>query len=148
MSCRFLSIYLNRKHIFIKFDINLNCGSIFIDKSHFKQIIINLLSNSIHASLENTEITISAARNENEIVLCIRDRGKGIPEENLERVFNPFFTTEENGTGLGLSVVQGLVLKNHGHIWIQSKSGIGTTVNLAFSFDFAHFERYYDKAIT
>ncbi|RKL62429.1 HAMP domain-containing protein [Thermoanaerobacteraceae bacterium SP2] len=138
----------NKKHISIKIDITPDCNNIFIDKSHFKQILINLLSNSIHASQENTEIVIFTTKNKDEIVLSIRDQGKGIPEEYLEKVFIPFFTTEENGTGLGLSVVQSLVLKNHGHIWIQSKSGIGTTINFAFPFDFAHFVRYYDKAIT
>ncbi|HHW03605.1 MAG TPA: HAMP domain-containing protein [Thermoanaerobacterales bacterium] len=132
----------NKKHITMKIDINPDCNYIFIDKSHFKQIIINLLSNSINASDENTEILIYTTKNNDEIILSIKDQGKGIPEEDLEKVFIPFFTTEEKGTGLGLSVVQSLLVKNHGHIWIKSKSGIGTTINIALPFDFAHYVRF------
>lgn len=140
-----LSHLYNRKHISIKTDVNPECGSIFMDKSHFKQIIINLLSNSIRASCENTEIKISTMKFKNEILLRIEDQGEGIPEENLEKVFNPFFTTYKDGTGLGLSVVQSLVLKNHGQIWINSRLGLGTTVSLSFPCDIAHFERYHNE---
>jgi two-component system NtrC family sensor kinase len=65
--------------------------------------------------------------------LTFADTGVGIPEEDLNRIFDPFFTTKERGTGLGLSVVFGIVERIGGSIDVKSKVGAGTTVTIRFS---------------
>jgi signal transduction histidine kinase len=63
------------------------------------------------------------------VTVKISDTGKGIPEENLNKLFDPFFTTKEvgKGTGLGLSISHGIIEKHHGRIEVDSKVGEGTT---------------------
>ncbi len=131
----------NAKKSKIKFEISLPdtpvtlCG----DPNHLRQIMMNLLINSIHVLDSGGEIQISAdiltkqkkkAGGEKFIELEIRDQGPGIPAENLERIFKPFYTTKPQGTGLGLAIVRRLVDENNWKIEVRSKPGQGTTFKL------------------
>lgn len=93
------------------------------------QVFLNLLVNAGHAIEEKGEIHISTRREENDILVEIRDNGCGVPEENLSHLFEPFFTTKEvgKGTGLGLSIVYDIIKKHHGSIDVDSRIGEGTT---------------------
>jgi len=110
----------------------------FMDRCHLKQILINLITNAAKACKRGDAIEISSAIADDEIIISVKDAGIGIPEANLDKVFNPFFTTFGGGTGLGLSVVHSLTLKNHGRIWIKSSEGMGTTVYMAFPRSLPH----------
>ena len=65
-------------------------------------------------------------------MIYIKDNGEGISDENLKKIVEPFFTTKENGTGLGVGLSIDIVKKHHGSIQYYSKQGIGTTVVLTF----------------
>lgn len=105
---------------------------ILVDKNHFKQIMLNILTNAIKASNMKGKIKIGTISERDEICIYVKDYGMGIPPENLEKIFTPFFSTFTKGTGLGLSVVQTLVAKNNGHIKVESEVKRGTTVYLSF----------------
>ena len=102
-----------------------------MDVQRMQEVFINLIINATQAIDRQGQITIRAALDvaPGEVVIEIQDNGQGIPEKNLARIFDPFFTTKEVGvgTGLGLSVVYGIVQQHRGSIAVQSKAGQGTS---------------------
>jgi signal transduction histidine kinase len=92
------------------------------------QVILNLLMNSVEAVGDDGRITITTASENSGVRLEIADNGSGIPEEIIDKIFNPFFTTKEvgKGTGLGLHIVYGIINKHGGRIEVKSEVGKGT----------------------
>ncbi|MFC1531771.1 ATP-binding protein [Thermodesulfobacteriota bacterium] len=111
-------------------DTSLN--TIWSDPYQLRQAIINLLTNAIHATGAGGRITVNISDNNDEISLNVRDTGEGIPKENLERIFEPFFSTKSpgEGTGLGLFVTRGIVERLGGTIEVQSQLGQGASFNI------------------
>jgi two-component system, NtrC family, sensor kinase len=102
-----------------------------LDAQRMQEVLLNLLMNAIQAIKETPgEIRIAAGTDtaKHEAIITIEDTGVGIPKDELDRVFDPFYTTKEVGvgTGLGLSIVYGIIEKHHGHIRVESKEGEGT----------------------
>lgn len=133
-----LSISLKKKNISLKVDISKGAETLFIDSLHFRQIILNLVSNSMNAIGRNGNILITSRKIPHEILISISDDGKGVNPKDLSNIFNPFYSTSENGTGLGLAVVQNLVIKNHGYIEAFVNDQGGLTVTMGFLCDSAH----------
>lgn len=98
---------------------------------HLHQVIVNLLLNAVDAMQEvnQPKITIETRQENQQIKFTITDIGKGIAEEEQNRIFEPFYTTKEvgKGTGLGLSVSHGIITKMGGTIDVESEVGSGTT---------------------
>ncbi|MFA5105185.1 MAG: ATP-binding protein [Candidatus Margulisiibacteriota bacterium] len=98
------------------------------------QILVNLTSNAIKAMPNGGDLTIKTYEiKENElskVVIEISDTGIGIPQENLEKIFDPFFSTWENGTGLGLSISYKIIEELKGRIEVQSQVGKGSTFKI------------------
>jgi signal transduction histidine kinase len=97
------------------------------DGEKLRQIILNLLMNSIQAIEGEGKILVSIRSNENYAEITVADTGKGIEEENIKSIFNPFFTTKEQGTGLGLAIVKKIVDLHRGEISVKSAVGKGTS---------------------
>jgi len=97
------------------------------DPSQMTQILINLVTNAIHAMPDGGRLEIKTYSSEDSISLIVADTGKGMNDETKKHIFNPFFTTKDvdQGTGLGLAVVHGIVSSHGGHIKIDSKEGKG-----------------------
>jgi signal transduction histidine kinase/NAD-dependent dihydropyrimidine dehydrogenase PreA subunit len=101
------------------------------DPVQLKEVFLNILSNAVEAMPEGGAVTVSsrfldgAAR---QIEVMIRDTGQGIPPENLDKIFMPFYTTKKigQGTGLGLAIAYGIVKMHRGAIEVKSKVGEGT----------------------
>lgn len=102
------------------------------DKTHFYQVFTNLLQNAIDASEESEKITISLDTVHNKISLSISDEGCGISTQNLDKIFEPYFTKKKKGTGLGLALVKKLVEVNEAEIKVSSRENEGTTFELLF----------------
>ena len=100
------------------------------EENKLKQVFINLLKNAIEAMEQGGEILISAQPSGNEIEIKIIDGGCGIPPELLSKVGQPFFTTKEKGTGLGLMVCHSIIESHQGTMVIDSIRGKGTTVSI------------------
>ena len=105
----------------------------FVNQESLKHIIINLISNSIDAIEQHGIIEAKCMKSNEQVVIEISDTGTGIREEDVENVFNPFFTTKElgKGTGLGLYVVYNEVKKCSGEINIYSTNKKGTTFRIS-----------------
>jgi len=102
------------------------------DSEKIHQVLMNLLLNAIEASDESSEISVSLRASDSKAEIVIADRGQGIAAEDLERIFDPFYSTKASGTGLGLAVVKAIVENHNGAIKISSRPGSGTQVSVSF----------------
>ncbi|MDP4170846.1 MAG: ATP-binding protein [Bacillota bacterium] len=104
----------------------------FCDPNQLKQVLINLLQNAIEATTDpNNNIDISLEYfNDDHYIIKISDRGAGISEERQSRLFEPFYTTKEKGTGLGLMVCKRIIDIHGGTIDVDSKQGEGTVFRI------------------
>jgi len=116
----------------IKFNLELSpdISQIHADEDQVRQIFMNIIINAIQAIQVKGEIKIKTEktllRGEPVIRLTIEDSGDGIPEKDLSQIFDPFFSTKEKGSGLGLSIVYKLIEAHQGEIKVESKEGEGT----------------------
>jgi signal transduction histidine kinase/putative methionine-R-sulfoxide reductase with GAF domain len=99
-----------------------------MDREQMKQAILNLLLNAIQAMPGGGQLTLKAKNSEDDqwIHLSIQDSGIGIPGEDLNKLFDPFFSTKEGGIGLGLSIAHRIIDQHHGKIEVESAPGKGT----------------------
>jgi two-component system NtrC family sensor kinase len=108
------------------------------DRGLLQQVFLNILSNAFAAVDDGGQIDVSMRREDNKVAVTIKDNGSGIPKENLQRIFEPFFSTKsEYGTGLGLSITFGIVEKLGGRIDVQSQVGQGTSFTVRLPRDAA-----------
>jgi two-component system sensor histidine kinase HydH len=112
---------------------------ITVDQEQIKQVILNLLINAIQAMPKEGRLGLSArvSKQGRWIELTIQDSGIGIPPEDIDKLFDPFFSTKEGGIGLGLSIAHRIVDQHHGKIEVESNPGKGTrfTISLPISFE-------------
>ncbi|MCQ5365347.1 PAS domain S-box protein [Anoxybacillus salavatliensis] len=100
---------------------------IYCEPKQLKQVFINILKNAIEVMPNGGTITVSVSRVEEGIRIAIRDEGSGIPKEKIKKLGEPFYTTKERGTGLGLMVSYKIIEEHHGRIDVESEVGVGTT---------------------
>lgn len=105
-----------------------------VDPIQFTQVVFNLLINALHASAPGQEIWLTLLQHASNVVLRIQDFGHGIEPDLQERIFEPFFSTKApgEGSGLGLSVVHGIVKNHGGQIELESRPGEGACFTLRF----------------
>ncbi len=114
----------------IKFDIKANNEEGLIvpfDPQLLKSALLNLFVNAVQAMPNGGKLTVTVGRDAEHAIIRVEDTGKGIPTDNLDNLFTPFFTTKEKGTGLGLSEVHKVIQAHHGSIEVNSEVGIGTS---------------------
>jgi len=99
------------------------------DAPLLRQVVLNLMTNALQAVDHGGAIEVSASADDDALSISVKDNGRGIPPENLDKIFNPFFTTKPpgQGTGLGLSLCHNLVSGMSGKITVESQVGKGTT---------------------
>jgi two-component system sensor histidine kinase HydH len=99
------------------------------DKEKIHQMMLNLLLNAVNASDKGSTIHVSLKKPNHDLaVVTVKDSGKGMSESDLERVFEPFFTTNPSGTGLGMAIVKSIVDSHNGGITLHSEERVGTEV--------------------
>ncbi len=111
----------------ITMDYSDNTIAIWFDPGHLRQILLNLIVNSIEASPVHGKINIRTEQNEDDAIIKITDEGKGILPDEETKIFEPFYSSKENGTGLGLSICRKLCLENHAEIGVRNNPGKGCT---------------------
>lgn len=129
-----VSLQIGKKKVEVHKELGENLPLTMVDEHQIHQIFLNLILNALQATDEGDrlEITTRFLPNENQIEILFADTGIGISEANLKRVFNPFFTTREQGTGLGLSTVSQIIENHHGKIFLTSQVGKGTQFTIRF----------------
>ena len=103
-----------------------------LDEKYIKQALLNMIKNAISAMPEGGTLRVSTQVDSSDVLLLISDTGVGIPDENTAKIFEPYFTTREFGSGLGLTVVYKIVREHGGEISLSSREGEGTTFTLSF----------------
>ena len=102
-----------------------------VDRDQLSQAFLNLLINSLEAMEEGGKVRVGIRREgQDSLKISIGDTGKGIPGEDLEKVFEPFFSTKRKGTGLGLAIVHQIVEGHGGDIQVESQEGEGTSFQI------------------
>ncbi len=135
-------------NIEIKQDLDENCGTVMADSTQMHQVIMNMATNSYHAMMDKggvLEIRLSAVNREDikvksssklkenvYVMITVSDSGHGMDQQTIDRIFEPFFTRKDvgSGSGLGLSVVHGIVNNNNGTIEVESEPGKGTSITI------------------
>lgn len=102
------------------------------DPEQIKQVLLNLILNALEATEEQGEVHIHSSAAQERFCVEVRDTGRGIPADDLDRLFDPFFTTRENGTGLGLAIAANIVAQHSGELTCCSVGrGQGSTFRMA-----------------
>ena len=132
------------RHISIDFAPPTDPLTVPVDPAQIEDAVLNLIINAIESADSNGQVKIRIARSENsrdeddervEAVIEVSDNGRGISEEDLTRIFNPFFTTRPGGTGLGLPAVRRIVRAHGGRVEVRSSPGAGSTFTIHLPFD-------------
>ena len=137
VNCNFDSeVHKNEVRPLITTSVTPDDLTLMADDKLLAQVFINVVKNSIEAfgkCREGDEISLNAAKNlDGRIVLTINDNGPGMDTDILEKIFVPFFTTKESGSGIGLSLSRQIIRIHNGNITCESAPGIGTTISMIF----------------
>jgi two-component system, NtrC family, sensor histidine kinase HydH len=122
---KLFSVQIAQKEINLSFEVQVN-NIIEIDAEQMKQVLINIIQNSIDSIDKSGDVTIKYYIKDKSSYFEITDTGCGIQKENLNKIFNLYFTTKKKGNGLGLSIVQQIVYSHNGKIFVDSLEGNGT----------------------
>lgn len=104
---------------------------VLLDRRYIKQALLNLAKNALAAMPAGGRLGLSALASDDEVRLLVADTGTGIPEADLPKIFEPYFTTKDSGTGLGLTITFKIVKEHRGEINVRSKPGQGSTFTIS-----------------
>jgi signal transduction histidine kinase/type II secretory pathway pseudopilin PulG len=104
-----------------------NLPLIQADPNQLKQVLLNLVTNALEATEDQGTILVSSGAKDAQVWFAVQDTGKGMAEAVQEKIFHPFYTTKDKGTGLGLAVINKIITDHHGTITVDSVAGSGST---------------------
>jgi two-component system, NtrC family, sensor kinase len=124
----FIDVRFQSRGIRIVKQLDEDLPDIKADEVQMSQVLVNLITNAVHAMPAGGNITVKTSKKKNEVSLIVKDTGTGMQPEVKNKIFEPFFTTKPvgQGTGLGLSVVQGIIDSHNGKIIVASTPGKGS----------------------
>ncbi|MDR2177870.1 MAG: PAS domain-containing sensor histidine kinase [Treponema sp.] len=127
----FMSFELSDARITCDLELEKDLPLLRFDERYMKQVLLNLVKNATAAMSAGGTLTIKTGRADNEVTISVRDTGLGIPEENLSKIFEPYFTTKATGSGLGLTLVFKIIQEHRGEISVKSKEGEGSCFTIS-----------------
>jgi PAS domain S-box-containing protein len=123
----------SRHSVSIHGDFSLDVPSIMADRVQLQQVLMNLMLNSIEAMKSmNTpgKLTIKSQQDDSgQLLISVMDTGVGVPPEKIEQIFNPFFTSKPEGTGMGLAISRSIIESHGGRLWATPNAGPGATLH-------------------
>ena len=118
---------IENRGVTVKIKLARNLTATPIDATQLQQVLVNLVKNAAQAMTNGGTLTLQTGENADAVWMSIADTGGGIPQEQINRIFEPFYTTKKKGSGLGLMIVQRIVRAHDGKIELESHVGRGTT---------------------
>lgn len=115
--------------LFVK-ELSSGLPEILVDANHLSQVFVNLMLNAVDAMIEGGTLTVRSFISDGSIAVQFQDTGIGIAKDDLSKIFDPFYTTKEKGTGLGLAVSYNIIKKMNGTLSVESSEGMGTTFTI------------------
>ena len=129
-SVSFLRAEMEDRGILIELELAESLPQLLVDRDQIKQAFYNVIKNSSQAMKEGGILRIRTSATPAQVSIAFEDTGGGISPENLSKVFQPYFTTKDSGTGLGLMIVRRIVREHGGEVELQSDEGRGLTVTI------------------
>jgi signal transduction histidine kinase len=120
----------NRYSIAIRTELAEDLPKVMADRVQLQQVFMNLMLNGIDAMKETTggvELTIKSEAEDGRLLISVSDTGVGLPPEQGDMIFKAFFTTKDNGTGMGLPISRSIIESHGGRLWAAGTSGRGAT---------------------
>ena len=111
-------------------EVQEDLSSVVVDSTLLQRVLANLIINAVQAMPKGGNLTVTAHKEQESVTITVQDTGEGIAGENMNKIFNPFFTTKAKGQGLGLAVCRRLVKAQNGTITVRSQVGKGSTFAL------------------
>ncbi len=130
--CAFAKVELAAHKITLNEEFASFLPRIFFDDHLVKQALLNLIKNAMAAMEDGGIMTIAVRHEGNEVTVQVGDTGKGMDEQTIQKLFEPYFTTKASGTGLGLTMVYKIMKEHNGDVTVQSKRGEGSLFTLHF----------------
>ena len=121
---------IENRGITVKTKLARNLTATPIDATQLQQVLVNLVKNAAQAMTTGGTLTLQTGETSDGVWVSVADTGGGIPQEQINRIFEPFYTTKKKGTGLGLMIVQRIVRAHNGRIELESHVGRGTTFRI------------------
>ena len=126
----YLNPHIEEKNFNISKEIDQNLPEIMADSAMLYQAFLNILLNAFQSLEDNGCLTIKTVYNSGNIIINFIDNGEGIKEDLLKKIWTPFFTSKDSGTGLGLGIVKNIIEAHHGTIAISNAKPNGTNVEM------------------
>jgi PAS domain S-box-containing protein len=134
MILKLLSHYLVARNVKVKKTVKGVIPYVFGNEKQLQEVFINILKNSADAMPRGGNICVNINKTKKYVNIKIKDDGEGMPRKVLEKIFEPFYTTKDNGTGLGLAVCHTLIQEHEGELKFDSKKGKGTTATISLPY--------------
>lgn len=122
---------INAQKIKVIREFTVNPPKIKLDKEQMERVFLNIIINAVESMPKGGKLTITTKLNEYLFLVKFQDTGKGIPEEDIIKIFDPFFSSKPQGVGLGLTICYGIVVSHRGVIEVESKPKKGTVFTLS-----------------
>jgi signal transduction histidine kinase len=120
----------NRYSISIRTELAEDLPKVIADRVQLQQVFMNLMLNGIEAMKEmgsGSELVIKSEIGDGQLLISVSDTGVGLPGEQADQIFRAFFTTKDNGTGMGLPISRSIVESHGGRLWVTDNGGRGVT---------------------
>jgi signal transduction histidine kinase len=120
-------------HVELEFPSDL--PAVRLDKDQIKQAFFNIIKNALQAMPDGGLLRITAAASDRFLAVAFRDNGSGISPEDISHIFEPYYTTKSDGSGIGLMIVQRIIQDHGGRMDVHSEPGVGTTFTMFLPLD-------------
>ncbi len=121
---------IENRGVTVKTKLARNLTATPVDRTQLQQVLVNLMKNAAQAMTTGGTLTLQTGETADDVWVSVTDTGGGIPQEQINRIFEPFYTTKKKGSGLGLMIVQRIVRAHNGRIELESHVGRGTTFRI------------------
>ncbi len=121
---------IENRGLTLKAKLAANLTATPVDATQLQQVLVNLIKNAMQAMTTGGSLTLQTGETGEEVWMSVSDTGGGIPQEQINRIFEPFYTTKKKGSGLGLMIVQRIIRAHNGRIELESHVGRGTTFRI------------------